>query len=149
MYLDSLINIIKFYNDATITGVAVNISLASNLIERVAYHGQRVICICTIFTRNDVVITWESAHYIGTEGDDLQLISTDPEGSIVTNLRNPTTVATLVNTTRSNGMITTISELQLTASLSHPTCDVSCRVTGHESASLTLRKSDINLCILA
>ena len=96
-----------------------------------AYNGQRVTFICTIVVAHDTVITWESDDYIGTGGDVLQLTSVDPEGTSATNPRNPTTVATLISTTRSSdGVITAISKLQLTASALSPTSYISCMTNG-------------------
>ena len=50
--------------------------------------------------------------------------------SNTTNTRNPTTIAFLINTTRINGVITVVSELQLKASELYPTSNVSCGING-------------------
>ena len=133
----------------------MSVSLTNDLTGDVAHRGQRVTFICTIVADDDVpvVITWRSIHYIGIRGDYLQLTSADPEGHSTTNSRNPTTVATLINSTRSNRVITAVSELQLTALARYPTSNVSCTANGHDSAINTFRKSDISLrieiCLLA
>ena len=109
-----------------------------------AYHGQRVTFTCTIVANSDVILTWRSAQYI--DGN-LQFKPADPEGQNITDSQNPTTVATLINTTRSsNGEITVVSELQLTASVLYPTSRVRCRANGREfePVIIVFRKSDIN-----
>lgn len=108
-----------------------------------AYDGQRVTFRCVIVGL-DTVVTWRSQDYIGTGGDLLQLASADPAGQTASNSRNPTTVATLINTTRIGGVTTTISELQLTASSQLFTSNVSCGVNGQGPFNTTLfRKAAI------
>ena len=110
--------------------------------DAVAYNGQRVTFVCTIVAGCDILITWKSDHYIRPRGDVLQLTSNDTEGSTVNNTRNPTTVATLINTTQSsNGEITVVSELQLTASASYPNSRVSCRANGGRIHTVTFQTS--------
>lgn len=112
-------------------GVDPLVVLTHNLgDDAVAYKGQRVTFRCTITVGRHIVITWSSDDYIGTGGDNLQLLSIDPEGQNTTNTRNPTTIAFLINTTRINRVITVISELQLTASELYPTSNVSCGING-------------------
>ena len=128
------------------TDVYPPVMLTHNLgDDAVAYNGQRVTFICTINIvagRDNIIITWESAHYIGTgRGHNLRLNSSDPESHTARNSQNPTTVATLINSTRnSNRVITAVSELQLTASARYPTSTVSCRANGRRSI-ITFRKS--------
>ena len=106
-----------------------------------AYDGQVVTFLCVI-TGVDTVLNWISDDYIGTGGDVLQLASADPVGQTASNPRNPTTVATLVSTSRSGGVTTTVSELQLTASSQFPTSNVSCRDNGQGPVNTTsFRKS--------
>ena len=117
--------------------VSVNVYLSNNLIsgDR-AYTGQRVTFRCVIVGM-DTVLTWRSSQYIGTGGDVLQLASADPAGQTASNSRNPTTVATLVSTSRSGGVTTTVSELQLTASSQFPNSTVSCEVNSHGPVNVT------------
>ena len=63
------------------------------------------------------------------------------------NQQNPATVATLINTTRSNETVMVITELQLTASAMYPNSHVSCKANGpdHEPVISSFRKSDINM----
>jgi hypothetical protein len=108
-----------------------DVMLSHNLVGDRAYDRQVVIFRCVIIGV-DTILTWRSEDYIGTGEDVLQLASTDPAGQTASNLRNPTTVATLVSTTRSSGVTTTVSELQLTASSQFPTSSVSCANNGDE-----------------
>jgi hypothetical protein len=93
-----------------------------------AYNGQRVTFTCTINIVVDhrIVIRWRSEDYIGTGVRDiLQVTSDDPIGS-TDNIS--TTEATLISGTRSNnGLITVVTELQLTASAMYPISHISCR----------------------
>ena len=118
--------------------------LTHDLIEgNQAYDGQRVAFWC-IIVGLDTVVTWRSQDYIGTGGDVLQLASADPAGQTASNSRNPTTVATLINTTRNGGVTTTISELQLTASSQSSVSNVSCGVNGQGPVNTTLfRKAQL------
>ena len=112
-------------------GVDPLVILTHNLgDDAVAYKGQRVTFICMITAGRHIVITWSSDEYVGTGGDNLQLLSIDPEGQNTTNTRNPTTIAYLISITRSNGVITVVSELQLTASELYPTSNISCGING-------------------
>ena len=94
-----------------------------------AYDGQQVTFRCVI-TGIDTVLTWRSDDYIGIGGDVLQLASTDQPGRTDSNSRNPTTVATLISTTRNGGVTTTVSELQLMASSQFLNSTVSCGING-------------------
>ena len=115
----------------------MSVFLSSNLIRgNHAYDGQRVTFRCVI-TGLDTVITWRSDGYIGIGGDVLQLASTDQPGRTDSNSRNPTTVATLISTTRSGGVTTTVSELQLTASSQFLNSTVSCGVNGQGPVNTT------------
>ena len=126
------------YNNADVDPL---VTLTHNLgDDEVAYDGQRVTLICTIIGGYHTVITWRSAHYIGMRGDYLQLSSADPIGHNITNSRNPTTVATLINSTHNrNGVITAVSELQLTASAQYPTSNVGCRANGGSFSTITFQ----------
>lgn len=110
-------------------GVAVDVSLAI-----VAYDEQRVSLICTTRASrahdHDLIINWRSSDYIGDRGEILQLTSTDPVNHTETSRRRSTTVATLLNTTRSNGVVTVVSELQFIASAQYSTSHVSCKANG-------------------
>ena len=110
------------------TGIAVNVSLISDLMGSDAYHGQRITFKCTVVVvdhDNNMVITWSSDDYIGTR--DLQLRPADPMRHTATSPRHRTTVATLINSTHSNGVVTAISELKLIASSRYRTSHVGCR----------------------
>ena len=102
-----------------------------------AYNGQRLTFRC-IITGLDTVLTWRSDDYIGIGGDVLQQASADQPGQTASNSRNPTTVSTLISTTRSGGVTTTISELQLTASSQFPISSVSCENNGGGPVSTTV-----------
>jgi hypothetical protein len=111
--------------------------LTHNLAGDHAYNQQVVTFWCVIIGL-DTILTWRSEHYIGTGGDVLQLASALPPGRTASNSRNPTTVATLISTTRSGGVTTTVSELQLTASSQFPTSSVSCANNGDEPVNTTV-----------
>ena len=108
-----------------------------NLVGNRAYDRQVVTFRCVI-VGVDTVLNWMSDDYIGVGGDVLQLASADPPGQTASNPRNPTTIATLVSTSRSNGVTTTVSELQLTASSQFPTSSVSCRDNGQGPVSAVI-----------
>ena len=115
--------------------------------DAMAYHGQRVIFTCTvrdIVVGHPIVITWSSDDYIGIGGtnDVLQVRSNAPLG---TTDKKMTTVVTLTNRTRNNGLrtVTVETQMKLTASATYPDANVSCRANGHEPASISFRKSDI------
>jgi hypothetical protein len=130
-----------------ILDLAENVSLTNDLKGNIAYHGQRVTFLCTIVADREILTTWRSPQYI--RGDVLQLLSTSEDGHTVNNLQNPDTVATLINSTRSNGTVTVVTELQLTASAMYPISHVGCKANGREIQPVTIRfrKSD-NLCKL-
>ena len=133
VYAKCLSRIYCVMHNYTAVVVPGRVILAHNLGDsNVAYNTQRVTFICTIIVKDrDLVITWSSDEYIGTGGLVLQLTSADPPGFSVPNPRNPTTVATLLNTTRSSdGLITVTSSLQLVASAKYPTSSISCRANG-------------------
>ena len=125
-----------------------DVMLTHDLIEgNRAYDGQRVTFQC-IIVGLDTVVTWRSQDYIGTGGDVLQLASADSAGQTASNSRNPTTVATLINTTRNGGVTTTISELQLTASSQFSSSNVSCGVNGQGPVNTALfRKTAVKMHI--
>ena len=127
----------------------VSVVLTSNLTEDWAFHRQKVLLTCiAVVEGNDTLITWSSRQYIGAGGEVLQLLSTYSSGYTVRSRQNRATVATLVNTTRNNRTVTTISELQLIASGLHPSSRVSCRANGHEPAIITFRKLDIEFAYI-
>ena len=105
-----------------------NVSLTSDVPGNVAYHGERVKLLCIIVADRNILVTWRSPQYIGV--DILQLLSTYRDGYTVRSRQNPATVATLINTTRSNGIVTVTTELQLTASAVHRISRASCRANG-------------------
>ena len=78
-------------------------TLMHNLVGNRAYDRQVVTFQCVI-TGVDTVLNWISDDYIGVGGDVLQLASADPVGQTASNPRNPTTIATLVSTSRSSGV---------------------------------------------
>ena len=102
---------------------------------------------CTIVADRDIIVTWRSLQYIGV--DILQLLSSDQDAydHPIRSRQNPATVAILINSTHSNGMVTVIAQLQLTASAMHANSRVSCRANGpdHEPVISSFRKSDINM----
>ena len=114
-------------------GVDPRVTLTHNLTDgHVVYDTQRVIFFCTIIANQATTITWSSDEYIGTEGVDLQLTSDDPLGFSTSNQRDPTTVVTLINTTRSSdGVITVTTSLQLVTSAQYPTSRITCKANGH------------------
>ena len=112
-----------------------NVSLISDIKGDVAYHGQRVRLLCTIIANRDIIVTWRSLQYIGI--DVLQLLSTYRDGYTVRSQQHPSTVATLINTTRSNGTVTVTTELQLTASAVHRISRASCRANGGRRHTVT------------
>ena len=115
-----------------------NVMLTSNLFKEVrAYDGQRVTFRCVVVGIR-IVLTWRSSQYFG---DVLQLTSADPVGQMASNSRNPTTVATLISTSRSGGVTTTVSKLQLTASSQLPNSSVSFGVNSHGPVSTTVFKT--------
>ena len=122
--------------------VSARVTLTHNLgDDGVVFRGQTATFNCTIVVGNDTVITWSSAHYIGRRGVVLQLTSIDPPGSSTSNQQNPTTVATLINTTHSRDGVTTVtSSLQLVASAQYPTSNITCRANGHgRGATITFQ----------
>ena len=121
-----------------------NVSLISDLSSGDPYraYDRQVVTFQCVITGVDTIFNWISDDYIGTGGDVLQLASSDPPGQTASNPRNPTTVATLVSTSRSNGVTTTVSELQLMASSQFPNSSVSCRDNGQGTVNTTsFRKS--------
>jgi hypothetical protein len=117
--------------------------LTHNLGSRaIAYHGQAVTFMCTvnIVVDRDIVITWRSEDYIGTGGDGLQLTSIDPVG---TTANKSTTVVTLTNRTRNNGITTIVTQLELIASAMYPDSRVSCKPNGLVRVISTFGKSDV------
>ena len=117
--------------------------LTSGLTGDLAYHGQRVSFVCNTVVTHDTIITWTSPHYIGRYGERLQLLSTEQDGFTERSQRFPTTVAILVNTTRTNETVTILSKLQLIASGLYPSSRVSCRANGHEPAIIIFRKLNV------
>ena len=118
------------------------VSVISDLSYGDRAYDRQVVTFRCVITGVDTVLNWISDHYIGTGGDVLQLASADQPGQTASNSRNPTTVATLVSTSRSGGVTTTVSELQLTASSQFPTSSVSCRDNGQGPINTTsFRKS--------
>jgi hypothetical protein len=77
----------------------------------------------------DIVITWRSEDYIGTGGDGLQLTSIDTVGTTST-VNKSTTVVTLTNRTRNNGITTIVTQLHLIADAMYPDFRVSCQPNG-------------------
>ena len=127
-------------------GVTADVTLTSDLEENVAYHRQMVTLVCTVTSDYETIINWRSPQYIGTGGRILQLMSNYSNGYTVRSTLIPTTVATLRNTTRSNGRVTIISELKITALASelYPNFEsrVSCRANGMRGPIfITIRKS--------
>ena len=82
--------------------VQSKVTLTSNLDERtgnVAYDRQRATFRCVITTQDSGIhiLSWLSEDYIGPGEETLQVTSTQDAGHRVNNSQNPSTVATLVN----------------------------------------------------
>ena len=123
--------------------------LTHNLVGGNRAYDRQVVTFRCVIVGVDTVLNWMSDDYIGVGGDVLQLASADPVGQTASNPRNPTTVATLVNTSRSNGVTTTVSELQFTASSLFSTSNVSCRDNGQGPVNTTtFRKEALKVIIL-
>jgi hypothetical protein len=111
--------------------------LTHNLVGGNRAYDRQVVTFRCVITGVVRVINWRSEQYIGTGGDVLQLASADPPGQTASNSRNPTTVATLVSSSRSSGVTTVVSELRLTASSQFPTSNISCRDNGQGPVNST------------
>jgi hypothetical protein len=117
-----------------------DVMLTHNLVGGNRAYDRQVVTFRCVITGVVRVINWRSEQYIGTGGDVLQLASADPPGQTASNSRNPTTVATLVSTSRSasGGVTTTVSELQITASSQYPSSSISCANNGDGPVSATV-----------
>ena len=132
----------------------VTVTLTSNLDQKigddvVAYDQQTITFRCAIVTRGTGVhiLSWLNDQYIGPGEEALQVTSDQEVGHRVNNSENPTTIATLVNSsiidpdTHSQSEI--VSELHLIASLQHPASSVSCRLNSHgEPQTISFSKAD-------
>ena len=135
-----------FFFAHPLTGVPPpSVQLTSTLFEGdVAYDGQRVSFTC-IATSTDDILTWSSDHYIG---DILQIGFHDGPGFTDSNQQNPSTVATLINTTSNGGVMVIESRLQIIASMQNPISSVSCHINSHGPMNtITFRKERLTINI--
>ena len=100
---------------------------------QVAYVGEIVEFTCVIKESNSMA--WSSEEYIGTRGQQLEFLAAERIGSNLTATENRQTIATLVNTTGSDFIV---SRLQITIVSNYQTPSVECRnINADTTATIT------------
>ena len=111
-----------------------SVQLTSTLFNgNLALEQQQVNFTCVVASTDDI-LTWSSDHYIGSI---LQIGFHDGPGFTDSNQQNPSTVATLINTASSGGVMVIESRLQIIASMQNPKSNVSCHVNSHGPMNTT------------
>ena len=112
-----------------------------------AYPQQEVVITCT--TRGSSILEWLSDHYIGADGEKLQLLSVNCLSTEVRSTIDPNTVATCLSVTEENGETVIVSELRIITSAQFATSTVTCANNGLGSSnSTTIRVQGEMKCLL-
>ena len=108
-----------------------DVRLNSTLIRgHLALPQQQVVFTCV--ARNSTILEWQSNEHIGTDGDNILILSVGSRDN-VTSATIPTTYATQVSVTIENGITVIVSRLFITTSERFPTSSVTCRIYGRGS----------------